>query len=331
MVGKFTSTMPKLELLGKNFILQTQLSGGVKIAHFNSRHVYIDLDNELDYIIVWTKQKMTIEGKIMSIQKWTPTFRPEQETPIVPIWISLSELPWHCYTKEFVTILLKDVGNVLYLDSASVQKTRESMAKVKVQIDLTKARPPHVWMGIDEDDYDIERWQAIEYEGIPDYSMYCRHQGHPDYECYIKKRDEEYKKRRESEMEKRNKDKPGQEHVNKREQVNQNYKEAGNSSHNAIQHQQREQNNNQQEDQWKMQRRKNNRVIYTKEQNPKDAQGQTAAEHQQHNQGNSGNNPIPIHNNYIDISVQDQPNLQDNQELQIKEKEKEPRRQPIRV
>lgn len=157
--------------------------------------------------------------------------------------------------------------------------------------------------------------------------MYCRHQGHPDYECYIKKRDEEYKKRRESEMEKRNKDKPGQEHVNKREQVNQNYKEAGNSSHNAIQHQQREQNNNQQEDQWKMQRRKNNRVIYTKEQNPKDAQGQTAAEHQQHNQGNSGNNPIPIHNNYIDISVQDQPNLQDNQELQIKEKEKEPRRQ----
>ncbi|KAH0734929.1 hypothetical protein KY285_010636 [Solanum tuberosum] len=152
-----------------------------------------------------------------------------------------------------------------------------------------------------------------DYTTRQDYSMYCRHQGHPDYECYIKKRDEEYKKRRESEMEKRNKDKPGQEHVNKREQVNQNYKEAGNSSHNAIQHQQREQNNNQQEDQWKMQRRKNNRVIYTKEQNPKDAQGQTAAEHQQHNQ------------------VQDQPNLQDNQELQIKEKEKEPRRQPIRA
>ncbi|KAH0729944.1 hypothetical protein KY289_001132 [Solanum tuberosum] len=41
LVGKFSNTMPKVELIRKNFILQTQLSGGVKIAHFNSRHVYI--------------------------------------------------------------------------------------------------------------------------------------------------------------------------------------------------------------------------------------------------------------------------------------------------
>lgn len=48
LIGKFSYTMPKVELIRNNFIFQTQLSGGVKIAHFNSRHVYIDLDNELD-------------------------------------------------------------------------------------------------------------------------------------------------------------------------------------------------------------------------------------------------------------------------------------------
>ncbi|KAG5613698.1 hypothetical protein H5410_013522 [Solanum commersonii] len=62
LVGKFTNTMPKMELIRKSFTLQTQLTGGVKITHFNSRHVYIDLDNEFDYVTVWTKQRMTIEG-----------------------------------------------------------------------------------------------------------------------------------------------------------------------------------------------------------------------------------------------------------------------------
>ncbi|KAH0729962.1 hypothetical protein KY289_001150 [Solanum tuberosum] len=58
LVGKFTNTMPKIELIRKSFILQTQLTGGVKIAHFNARHIYIDLDNEEDHVSVWNKQKM---------------------------------------------------------------------------------------------------------------------------------------------------------------------------------------------------------------------------------------------------------------------------------
>ena len=39
LIGKFIYTMPRVDLIRKNFILQTQLSGGVKIVHFNSRHV----------------------------------------------------------------------------------------------------------------------------------------------------------------------------------------------------------------------------------------------------------------------------------------------------
>uniref|UniRef100_M1DMP2 DUF4283 domain-containing protein n=1 Tax=Solanum tuberosum TaxID=4113 RepID=M1DMP2_SOLTU len=146
LIGKFTNTMSKVELIRRKFILQNRLSG-VKIAHFNARHMYIDLDYELGYITVWTKQKITIEGKLMRIQTWTPTFKPDKETPIVTIWISLLELPWHCFNKEFLVALLNPIGNVLYLDTASIQKTRGSLAKVKVYIDLTKERPPHVWIG----------------------------------------------------------------------------------------------------------------------------------------------------------------------------------------
>lgn len=85
--------MPKLELIRNNFINQTQLFGGVKIAHFNSRYVYIDLDNELDYVTVWTKQRIYIEEQPMTVHAGTPIFRPIVETPIVPVWISFPELP----------------------------------------------------------------------------------------------------------------------------------------------------------------------------------------------------------------------------------------------
>ncbi|KAG5586090.1 hypothetical protein H5410_046524, partial [Solanum commersonii] len=108
------------------------------------KHVYIDLDNEFDYVTIWTKQRMSIEGQLMRIQAWTPDFTPEEETPIVPIWVALPELPWHCYNKVLLTTILSPIGKVLYLDSPSSQKTRGSMARVKIQIDLTKERPPHV-------------------------------------------------------------------------------------------------------------------------------------------------------------------------------------------
>ncbi|KAH0639256.1 hypothetical protein KY285_035842 [Solanum tuberosum] len=144
LVGKFTNTVPKMELIRTNFTLQTQLTGGMKISHYSSRHMYIDLDNEFDYVTVWTKQKMSIKGQIMRIQAWTPEFTPEEETTIVPIWVALPELLWHCYNKVLLSTLLESIGKVLYLDSPTSQRTRGSMARVRVQIDLTKTRPPHI-------------------------------------------------------------------------------------------------------------------------------------------------------------------------------------------
>ncbi|KAH0641373.1 hypothetical protein KY285_037959 [Solanum tuberosum] len=207
LVGKLTNTMPKMELIRRNFTLQTQLTGGVKISHYNSRHVYIDLDNEFDYGTVWTKQNMSIECQIMRIQAWTPEFTPEEETPIVPIWVALPELPWHCYNKVLLSTLLESIGKVLYLDSPTSQRTRGSMAKVRVQVDLTKTRLPHIWMGFKNSDPNKGRWQKIQYEGIPNYCMYCKHQGHMDNLCTIKRRDEEFKRRKEMETEKQNKTK----------------------------------------------------------------------------------------------------------------------------
>lgn len=55
LVGKFSCTISRMKVIRKSFFAQTQLVGSVKIAHLNSRHIYIDLDNEANHITVWTK------------------------------------------------------------------------------------------------------------------------------------------------------------------------------------------------------------------------------------------------------------------------------------
>ncbi|KAG5571345.1 hypothetical protein H5410_061111 [Solanum commersonii] len=159
LLGKFINSMPKMEL-----------TGGLKIAHFNSRHIYIDLDSEAD------------ESGI------------QEETPVVPIWVTLPELPWHCYYMDCLTALLAPIGNALYLDSSSLQKTRGSVAKVRVQIVLTKERPQHLWLGFSEKDPPKGKWQ-------------CKHQGHIAGTYSLKIRNEEIKKRKEMENNKKNEDK----------------------------------------------------------------------------------------------------------------------------
>lgn len=77
------------------------------------------------------------------------------------------------------------------------------MAKDRIHLDLTKERPPHMWMSFDENDFTVGRWQATQYEGLSDYCVYCNHQGHLGQLCTVKKRNEEDRKRKESEAEKR--------------------------------------------------------------------------------------------------------------------------------
>ena len=73
----------------------------------------------------------------------------------------------HYFKKPFLIPLLENVEKVLYMDTTSIKRSREGIAKVKMQIDLTKPIPRHVWIGLDNDDDTIGVCQPVEYENIP--------------------------------------------------------------------------------------------------------------------------------------------------------------------
>lgn len=128
--------------------------------------------------MVWTEHWMNIEGKDTRLQKWTLFFTLEEETPIGLVWVLLPDLPWNCFKKPFLTPLLKYVGKILYLDTTSLTRTRVGMGKFKMEIDLLEIRAKEVWIQLDNEDNTIGRWQPIEFEFLPFYCTYCKHQGH---------------------------------------------------------------------------------------------------------------------------------------------------------
>lgn len=71
-------------------------------------------------------------------------------------------------------------------------------------LDITKERLKHILMGIDDNEFTIERWQAVQYERLPNYYKYYKHQGHLEKICNVKQRNDKEKKRKEVEKIKSN-------------------------------------------------------------------------------------------------------------------------------
>lgn len=67
LIGKFTHAMLKMDNIRREFLLQTQLKGGVKLTYFNSRHLCIELDNAYDHATIWSKGKIYLQGQLMKI------------------------------------------------------------------------------------------------------------------------------------------------------------------------------------------------------------------------------------------------------------------------
>ncbi|OIS99039.1 hypothetical protein A4A49_20107 [Nicotiana attenuata] len=138
IIGKFLRTRPNIERIRLTFAEKVSLKGEAKIGVYDFRTVFIDVTNEEDCKTVWFRRSIEIDGMVMWLQKWSPDFKPEEDSPIVPVWVLLSGLPFHCHTWYYVKKILAPVGVPLSMDLATDYRTRPGMAKVRVEIDLTK-------------------------------------------------------------------------------------------------------------------------------------------------------------------------------------------------
>ncbi|CAI9102884.1 OLC1v1001250C1 [Oldenlandia corymbosa var. corymbosa] len=156
---------------------------GYNLGLMNSRHVLIRFEEEEDYQRCWIRTFWNIAGYSMRILKWTPGFHFEEDPPVVPIWVSLCDLPIEYMHPEVIFSMATTIGQPLKVDTPTLNMTRPSVARFCVEVDLMKELPKLVKIGKGGRKHE----QIFTYEHVPAYCPKCSKIGRKERDCRIGK------------------------------------------------------------------------------------------------------------------------------------------------
>ncbi|XP_077218301.1 uncharacterized protein LOC143852667 isoform X2 [Tasmannia lanceolata] len=180
LVGKFPYSFPSLTQIREWVGREWKLKGDWAVTLLDFNHIFIRLDNELDMIRLWVRNRWWINGHLIKVFKWTPQFRAGNGEPsTVAVWIALPRLPVVFFEEDVLFSIASLVGKPLAIDVPTKILSRTNVARICVEVNLLVEFPRRVWIGIGEGGF----WQRIYYEKLPSYCLNCNRQGHSTKIC----------------------------------------------------------------------------------------------------------------------------------------------------
>ncbi|KAK6130862.1 hypothetical protein DH2020_035380 [Rehmannia glutinosa] len=179
LIGKFSFAIPHPKGIASG-LSALNLKGTFSWSFANPSHIIIKLQLEEDFNKLWMGTLWSLGDCPMRVFKWTPSFNPRLEAPLAPVWIRLPGLPIHFFDHNALFAISKILGTPLQVDSLTATRSRLSMARVCVELDLLKERIEEIILEFD----DTTHAQKIIYERVPDYCTFCKHIGHSFEGCY---------------------------------------------------------------------------------------------------------------------------------------------------
>ncbi|KAL0912109.1 hypothetical protein M5K25_018059 [Dendrobium thyrsiflorum] len=180
LVGKFPSHRPSLEAIRK-FFFNLKLNGEFSVTVLNAKNVLIKLADDLDYCRVFAHRSYFINNCYMRLIKWSPSFDVDVESPVVPIWVSFPNLRPHLFSPRIIQGLGSIIVRPLKIDQATSVGSRPSVARILVELDVSKQHPDKVWVGPDNLGY----VQSVVLENVPPYCLHCKALGHSNADCLV--------------------------------------------------------------------------------------------------------------------------------------------------
>ncbi|KAI0501240.1 hypothetical protein KFK09_016183 [Dendrobium nobile] len=181
LVGKFILRRPNLDVIRK-FFFNLKLSCSFHVGLLDQRHIAIQLSNDLDYSRIFSRRAYYIQGCQMRLLKWTPDFDVREESPIAPVWLAFPNLRHHFFNQQILFGLASIFGRPLQMDQATASISRPSVARVLVELDVSKKYPNEIWLGSEVKGY----FQKVEIENLPIFCSFCKMHGHAASECFKK-------------------------------------------------------------------------------------------------------------------------------------------------
>ncbi|KAL0909928.1 hypothetical protein M5K25_020838 [Dendrobium thyrsiflorum] len=178
LVGKFPTRRPSLDAI-RRFFFRLKLNGDFSVTLLNPSHVLIKLFNDFDYSRVFSHKSYFVYNCYMKLTKWSPLFDIGEDSPIVPIWISFPNLRPHMFSPRILHAMGSLFGRPLQVDHATSVGSRPSVARVLVELDVSKKYPDKIWLGPENFGY----IQSVEMEIFPPFCGLCKCLGHLKGAC----------------------------------------------------------------------------------------------------------------------------------------------------
>lgn len=183
IVGKFRSGRPFISTIRKVFE-KIGFESNFSISLLDDFHILIRFSSHNDFLRCLLRKFWKIDGYNMKVFHWTADFDPTSDSPLTPVCIGLEGLPLHLFDATAIFSIANLIGKPLKADTATLQLSRPSVARICVELDLSKDLPPSVWIHLGKLSY----LQPIVYEDLPEFCSSCRKFGHKNCQSKPKSR-----------------------------------------------------------------------------------------------------------------------------------------------
>ncbi|VFQ79481.1 unnamed protein product [Cuscuta campestris] len=106
--------------------------------------------------------------------RWKNDFDPTVHSPLTPVWIGFAGLPIHLFEPNALFSIGNLIGTPLKMDHATLMLSRPSVARLCIELDLTKELPRAVSIHLGS----LSFLQLVSYEDLPDFCKRCKTFGH---------------------------------------------------------------------------------------------------------------------------------------------------------
>ncbi|KAL9667547.1 hypothetical protein QQ045_001909 [Rhodiola kirilowii] len=146
----------------------------------DGRHVLIILQCEEDVTRVLSSPWRKIDHSLFRLFRWTPDFSTRKENTRITAWVRLPNLPPELFNAGYIKQVVSSFAKFLDLDERTKTYSVPSMARVCVEVDVTKEIPTEVWLQLTES---RGVWQSVVVESKLAYCVKCRLHGHELSSC----------------------------------------------------------------------------------------------------------------------------------------------------
>lgn len=113
---------------------------------------------------ILSQSPLLLQKKKLHLLPWSPGQGSFEWPSFHPIWIRIHGIPYHCWSSNILISIASKIGHPLKLDEISASQKLLTYARILVNLDLSKPKPPEIRVDLKGEQ---EVLLSFSYENLP--------------------------------------------------------------------------------------------------------------------------------------------------------------------